>query len=132
MLKWQLKSNHISWSEIELRIFGFETSKVASLVKFFSNVMLSNDELILYFCDNKVLIGRKKMSKLCRCQKYTRKWADKCFIQIHKKSVKEFENNRWLGSSWSLNFFSQTQVAWTGQTFWRRCPLFYINLFVDE
>lgn len=105
MLKWQLKSNHISWSEIELRIFGFETSKVASLVKFFSNVMLSNDELILYFCDNKVLIGRKKMSKLCRCQKYTRKWADKCFIQIHKKSVKEFENNRWLGSSWSLNFF---------------------------
>ena len=53
-------------------------------------------------------------------------------VSYRKKSVKEFENNRWLGSSWSLNFFFQTQVAWTGQTFWRRCPLFYINLFVDE
>mgnify|MGYP006903670998 CR=1 FL=1 len=32
-----------------------------------------------------------------------------------------------------FKLFFQTQVAWTGQTFWEEgAHFFYINLFVDE
>ena len=72
--------NHHKWGSnsgpLDLKLKGSFISR-----GFFSNTLMpSNDELILYFCDNKVLIGRKKMSKLCRCQKWTMKWTDKCVL----------------------------------------------------